>query len=252
MPEKPEPFIRVRGLHQQFGANHILKGIDLDVYHGENLVIIGTSGCGKSVLVKHFPRLLIPTRGSVQVNGTEITTLHERALGPIRREMGFMFQGGALFDSMTVGENIAFPLREQGMKDEAEIAKLVARALDTVHLPGIEPLMPSDLSGGMRKRVSLARAFVDSPSCVLYDEPHSGLDPVTADSIDHLINHLRDDHSMTNIVITHGIQNMFNIADRVAFLDDGKVRFCGTPDELRASDDAKLQHFIAGKSTEEH
>ncbi len=245
-----EPFIQVRGLTQRFGGNEVLRGVDLDIFHGETLVILGSSGGGKSVLLKHLPGLLSPLSGSIHVNGVEISELGERALGPIRRQMGIMFQGGALFDSFTVAENVAFPLRESGMTDEAEIMARVAAALQIVRLPGEEKKLPSELSGGMRKRVALARAVVGKPACVLYDEPHAGLDPVTADSIDHLIKDLQTDHGMTNVVITHDMRSVFHIADRVVFLANGVVHWTGTPDELRASENPELRAFVAGDSGE--
>lgn len=245
-----EPFIQVRGLTQRFGGNEVLRGVDLDIFHGETLVILGSSGGGKSVLLKHLPGLLSPLSGSIHVNGVEISELGERALGPIRRQMGIMFQGGALFDSFTVAENVAFPLRESGMTDEAEIMARVAAALQIVRLPGEEKKLPSELSGGMRKRVALARAVVGKPACVLYDEPHAGLDPVTADSIDHLIKDLQTDRGMTNVVITHDMRSVFHIADRVVFLANGVVHWTGTPDELRASENPELRAFVAGDSGE--
>jgi phospholipid/cholesterol/gamma-HCH transport system ATP-binding protein len=245
-----ELFIQVRGLTQRFGENEVLRGVDLDIFHGETLVILGSSGGGKSVLLKHLPGLLSPVSGSIHVNGVEISELGERALGPIRRQMGIMFQGGALFDSFTVAENVAFPLRESGMTDEAEIMARVAAALQIVRLPGEEEKLPSELSGGMRKRVALARAVVGQPACVLYDEPHAGLDPVTADSIDHLIKDLQTNHGMTNVVITHDMRSVFHIADRVVFLASGVVHWTGTPDELRASENPELRSFVAGDSGE--
>jgi phospholipid/cholesterol/gamma-HCH transport system ATP-binding protein len=245
-----EPYIRIRGLTQSFGGHEVLRGVDMDVFHGETLVILGSSGGGKSVLLKHLPGLLRPTAGSVKVDGVEISDLEERALGPIRRQMGFMFQGGALFDSFTVAENVAFPLRESGLRDEAEITARVAEALDIVRLPGEEDKLPSDLSGGMRKRVALARAVVGRPACVLYDEPHAGLDPVTADSIDHLIKSLQKNQGMTNVVITHDLQSVFRIADRVVFIDNGKVHWSGTPEELHESTNPQLRAFVVGDSGE--
>lgn len=247
----PEPFIRVRDLHQHFGANHVLRGIDLDIMRAETLVLLGGSGAGKSVLLKHLPGLMTPAEGTVHVEDTEISGMTERQLGPIRRKVGIMFQGGALFDSMTVGENVAFPLREAGLKDEAEIADRVAKALEIVRLGGEEEKMPADLSGGMRKRVALARAVVDRPDCVLYDEPHAGLDPVTADTIDHMIKCLQRDHGMTNVVITHEMRSVFHIADRVVFLRDGRVYWIGTPAELRDTADPHLRAFVDGNSGEE-
>lgn len=245
-----EPYIRIRGLTQRFGDNEVLKGVDLDIFRGETLVLLGSSGGGKSVLLKHLPGLLCATSGSIIVEGSEICKLKERALGPIRRQMGMMFQGGALFDSLTVAENVAFPLREIGVKNPKEIKNRVAEALEIVRLPGQEDKLPSELSGGMRKRVALARAVVGKPECVLYDEPHAGLDPVTADSIDHLIKDLQRTLGMTNIVITHEMRSVFHIADRVAFLEEGRVHWTGTPEELRDTNDETLRAFINGDSGE--
>jgi phospholipid/cholesterol/gamma-HCH transport system ATP-binding protein len=246
----PEPYIRIRGLTQSFGENEVLRGIDLDIFQGETLVILGGSGGGKSVLLKHLPGLLRPTHGSIRVGGIEISNLKERALGPIRRQMGVLFQGGALFDSFTVAENVAFPLREGGLTDDAEIDSRVAEALKIVRLSGQENKLPSELSGGMRKRVALARAVVGRPSCVLYDEPQAGLDPVTADSIDHLIKDLQLTLGMTNVVVTHEMRSVFHIADRIVFLDKGRVQWTGTPEELRETEDPVLKAFVAGDSGE--
>lgn len=245
-----EPFIRIRGLTRDFGENEVLRGIDLDIFRGETLVILGSSGGGKSVLLKHLPGLLQPTSGSIQVDGVEISGLRERALGTIRRQMGVMFQGGALFDSLTVAENVAFPLREGGMKDEAKILERVTEALEIVRLPGEEDKLPSALSGGMRKRVALARAVVGKPACVLFDEPHAGLDPVTADSIDHLIKDLQQHRGITNIVVTHEMRSVFRIADRIVFMDQGLIHWQGDTKELRATDDPLLRAFIDGDSGE--
>jgi phospholipid/cholesterol/gamma-HCH transport system ATP-binding protein len=193
---------------------------------------------------------LSPTGGSITVDGVEIANLRERQLGPIRRQMGVLFQGGALFDSLTVGGNLAFPLRESGMKDEKEIAARVAEALEIVHLPGEQDKLPPDLSGGMRKRVALARAIVHKPACVLFDEPHTGLDPINADSIDHLIKDLQRNHGVTNIVVTHELRSVFRTANRVAFLDQGRIHWTGTPEELRETKDPVLRAFIEGDSGE--
>jgi phospholipid/cholesterol/gamma-HCH transport system ATP-binding protein len=248
MTGSAEPFIRIRGLTQAFGGNQVLRGVDLDVFRGETLVILGGSGCGKSVLIKHLPGLLQPTGGSIQVDGVEITRLPERELGPIRKQMGVLFQGGALFDSLTVAGNVAFPLREAGWKDETQISARVAEALEIVHLSGEENKLPPDLSGGMRKRAALARAIVHKPACVLFDEPHTGLDPINADSINHLIKDLQRDHGCTNIVITHDLTSVFRIADRVVFLDQGVVCWTGTAAELKDSADPALRAFVDGDS----
>lgn len=250
MPEAEEPFIRIRGLTQGFGGNQVLQGVDLDVFRGETLAILGGSGCGKSVLIKHLPGLLRPTGGSIIVDGVEITDLPERKLGPIRKQMGVLFQGGALFDSLTVAGNIAFPLREGGWKDEEEISARVAEALEIVHLAGEGDKLPPDLSGGMRKRAALARAIAHKPACVLFDEPHTGLDPINADSINHLIKDLQRDHGVTNIVITHDLRSVFRIADRAVFLEQGRIHWTGTPEELRETQDPILRAFVEGDSGE--
>lgn len=245
-----EPFIRIRDLKQHFGDREVLRGIDLDIFRGETLVILGGSGEGKSVLLKHLPGLLRPASGSIQVDGVEISQMKERALSQIRRQMGMMFQGGALFDSLTVAENVAFPLRESGVKKESEIASRVAEALEIVRLPGQEDRFPAELSGGMRKRVALARVIVGKPACVLFDEPHAGLDPITADSIDHLIKDLQENHGMTNVVVTHEMSSVFHIADRVVFLENGLVRWTGTAAGLRETDIPELRAFVEGDSGE--
>lgn len=245
------PIIEVRDLHQKFGKNHVLKGVTTHVNKGETLVLLGGSGGGKSVLVKHFIGLLSPYSGQVIVNGEDISSMNERQLGKVRQAMGMMFQSGALFDSMTVGQNIAFPLRERGITDEKEISNRVLECLDIVKLPGQESKMPAELSGGMRKRVALARAIVDRPECVLYDEPHAGLDPITADSIDHLIKDLQKVHGMTNVIITHEMRSVFRIADRVIFLKDGQIYWEGTPQEMKDSGDLELLDFIEGVARED-
>lgn len=213
-------------------------------------MILGGSGCGKSVLIKHLPGLLQPTGGSITVDGVEITGLRERELGPIRRQMGVLFQGGALFDSLNVGENVAFPLRESGWNDESKIAARVAEALEIVHLSGEQDKHPPDLSGGMRKRAALARAIVHKPGCVLFDEPHTGLDPINADAIDHLIKNLQRNQGVTNIVITHELRSVFRIADRIVFLEQGRIHWTGTAAELQATHDPILRAFIDGDSGE--
>ena len=245
-----DPFIRVRGLEQKFGSQVVLRGVDMDVIRGETLLLLGGSGGGKSVLLKHLPGLLRPWKGTVEVDGVDISALNERELAPYRRKVGIMFQGGALFDSMTVGENVAFPLREEGVKDEKEIAGRGSEALEIVRLPGQEKKMPAELSGGMRKRVALARAVVGRPACVLYDEPHAGLDPITADSIDHLIKDLQFHHGMTNVVITHEMRSVFHIATRVVFLQEGRIHWSGSPEELKATRDPVLRPFVDGDSGE--
>ncbi len=243
-----DQLIEVEGLHAAFGAKKVLRGINIEVVEGETLVLLGGSGSGKSVLTKHMSGLMACQQGSVRVAGCELSGLSERELAVVRKQMGIMFQNGALFDSMTVGQNVAFPLFEEGIRDMGEIEKRVREALEIVMLKGEEDKMPSDLSGGMRKRVALARAIVDRPRVVIYDEPHAGLDPVTSDVIDHLIKRLERDHGMTNIVITHELRSVFRIASRIAFLRLGEIYWTGTPQELRASEDPVLRDFLTGTS----
>lgn len=244
---KPKhPLIRVRNLHQYFGENHVLRGVDLDLQWGETLCLLGTSGGGKSVLVKHMLGLIQPHSGTVEIHGIDISKMNERQLAPVRTKVGIMFQNGALFDSMSVGQNIAFPLLEEGIKDPVEIERRVCESLDIVRLPGQEDKMPSDLSGGMRKRVALARAIINRPECVCYDEPHAGLDPITADTIDKLIKKLQKDYNMTNIVITHELRSVFRIADRIVFMKDGQIYWQGTPPEMKASTDPIITNFLSG------
>ncbi|MFK7909149.1 MAG: ABC transporter ATP-binding protein [Akkermansiaceae bacterium] len=245
-----EPLIRIRGLHKHFGESHVLRGVDLDIYRGETVCLLGVSGGGKSVLVKHILALLEFEEGSVQIDGVEITGLSERKLAPIRKKLGMMFQNGALFDSMTVSQNVAFPLVERGMTNPDKLDQRVQEVLEIVKLPEQQEKMPSDLSGGMKKRVALARAIIDHPTCVCYDEPHAGLDPVTADTIDKLIKCLQHDHGIANIVITHELRSVFRIADRIVFMKDGQVYWQGTSQEMQASADPIITQFISGSDGE--
>ena len=240
--------IEVRDLHKTLGAQEVLRGIDLKVAVGQTCVILGRSGCGKSVLLKHLIGLLQPTSGSVLVEGEDIANLPERKLGTVRKKVGMLFQSGALFDSMNAEENIAFPLREAGVKNKKELRDRVAEALDMVDLLGAEKKMPENLSGGMRKRVSLARTIVSRPGCILYDEPTTGLDPVTSDSINHLIRRLQKRLQVTSVVVTHDMKTAFHTADQITFLHEGRIYFNGSSDELRASPDAVIQDFIEGRS----
>jgi len=242
--------ISVRQLTKTLGTQQVLRGVDLEVASGQTCVILGRSGCGKSVLLKHFIGLFQPTSGEVWVEGEEITRLPERKLGGIRKKIGMLFQSGALFDSMNVEENLAFPLREAGVKSEDEIRERVAEALEMVDLAGEQKKMPEKLSGGMRKRVGLARTIVGRPGCILYDEPTTGLDPIATDSINHLIRRLQKRLSVTSVVVTHDMKTAFHTADRVAFMHEGRIHFHGTVDEVRASTDPILTDFIQGRSGE--
>ena len=245
---KGEIFLEMRGIKKSFGDQVVLRGVDLDVRRGEVLVLLGGSGGGKSVLMKHMVGLLQPDEGTVTLEGKVISDLSERDLSWARKKISMMFQSGALFDSMTVTENVAFPMQEAGLRDRDELSRRVSEALEIVNLEGQEDKMPATLSGGMRKRVALARAVVEEPCCVLYDEPHAGLDPVTGDSIDRLIKDLANERGITNVVITHEMRSAFRIADRLVFMKDGLVYWEGTPDELKASKDSVLVNFVEGRS----
>ncbi|MEM6823092.1 MAG: ATP-binding cassette domain-containing protein, partial [Verrucomicrobiota bacterium] len=199
-------FLQISGLKKKLGGAQILKGIDMHVKEGENVVVIGRSGGGKSVLLRHILGLMQPDEGAVEFKGTNLSVLEEEDLNPYRREIGMLFQNGALFDSMSVEENLSFPLIEQGIKDKERIAQRVDEALEIVDLPGQQKKLPAELSGGMRKRVALARATISRPRLMLYDEPTTGLDPIVADSINHLINRLGEKLNMASIVVTHDME----------------------------------------------
>lgn len=241
-----EPFIRYVGLHKSFGDKAVLCGVDLDVAQGETLVVLGGSGSGKSVLLRHTNGLHRPDRGEVWVDGVEITALDEDELIETRKKVGMLFQAGALFDSMTVFGNVSFPLHEHTDWNEERVKDRVREVLSLVELEDVEDLMPSDLSGGMRKRVALARAVVLAPRAVLYDEPTTGLDPITANTINALIRSLRERLGITSIVVTHDIQSAFSVADRIAFLHDGVIRFHGTTAEAKGAKEPLLRNFLQG------
>lgn len=242
--------IKVEQLVQTIGGQEILRGFDLKVREGETLALLGRSGGGKSVFLRHLIGLMRPVSGRIVVEDKDITRLAERELAPLRRSMGMVFQNGALFDSMTVAENVAFPLREHGEKDEKLIGEKVGEALQMVDLHGQQNKMPVNLSGGMRKRVALARTLVNQPRYMLYDEPTAGLDPIVADSIDLLIRRLQRKLGVTSIVVTHDMKSTFSIADKVALLHQGRCYFYGTCDQLRASTDPVIRDFVEGRSHE--
>jgi len=249
-PTEGTPFIEVRDLRKTIGDQEILRGVTFEVGRGETLVILGASGGGKSVLLRHILGLMRPDSGLVRVDGQEITGLSERELFPVRRKIGMLFQDGALFDSMTVAENVAFPLRERGLRGEAAIRAKVEAALAMVGLADHLDKMPVHLSGGMRKRVALARAAVTEPTGMLYDEPTAGLDPVASDSINHLIRRLRERLGVSAIVVTHDLRSAYEVAQRILFLREGAIHFEGTPDAIRACDDRVVRDFIDGVSGE--
>ena len=243
----PREIIRVDNLVQTLGDQEILRGFSLKVHQGETLVLLGRSGGGKSVFLRHLIGLMQPISGTVTVGQEIISGLPERELAKVRRSMGMLFQNGALSDSLTVADNVAVPLRERGETDETVVAAKVAEALQMVDLAGQEAQMPVNLSGGMRKRVALARALVSQPRCMLYDEPTAGLDPIVADSIDLLIRRLQRKLGVTSIVVTHDMKSTFTIADHVALLHEGRCYFYGTCDQLRASTDPVIRDFVEGR-----
>jgi phospholipid/cholesterol/gamma-HCH transport system ATP-binding protein len=242
------PMIAVCGLKKKIGPQEILRGVDLEVRTGETLAIIGRSGGGKTVLLKHLIALMEPDSGEIRIQGQNIIGIKERHLAAIRQKVGILFQSGALFDSMTVEDNIAFPLREAGERDPKVLRSKVAEMLEVMEMEGQENKMPESLSGGMKKRVGLARAIVRRPSCVLYDEPTAGLDPVVADSINRLIRHLQQRFGITSVVVTHDMKSAFDVADRIAYLHEGQIYFHGTAADLQQSTDPLIQDFLLGRS----
>ncbi len=237
--------IEITDLHKSFGSNKVLRGVNLTIDAGQTIVIIGRSGCGKSVLIKHIVGLLKPDSGYVKVEGKVVGELEQRELYELRKNFGFLFQGSALFDSMTVEENVSLPLVEsKNGYSKSEVQKIVSEKLELVGLEGIMNLKPSELSGGMKKRVALARALVTDPSYILYDEPTTGLDPIMSDSIDNLIKDLADKLNVTSIVVTHDMYSVKNVANQVAMMNDGVIYFTGKPEDLLNSDDKIIQDFV--------
>lgn len=238
--------IEIKNLKKSFGKNEVLRGVNLNIDKAKTTFIIGSSGCGKSVLLKHIVGLLQPDEGAVFIDGEDITKMNEKEIYRVRNKFGFLFQGAALFDSMTVGENIGLGLKENTLTSQDEIEKIVAEKLSLVNLSGTENLMPSELSGGMRKRVGLARALACSPQYILYDEPTTGLDPITSDTIDELIYSLAKNEKLqvTSIVVTHDIFSVYEVADTVAMMDKGVIHFEGSPEELRTTNDPIVREFL--------
>ena len=239
-----DPFVEFREVAKAYGPKHVLRGANLKVYRGEVMVILGGSGTGKSVTLRHMLGLEAPDAGRVLVEDEDITDLPEEELYRVRKKFGMLFQSGALFDSMTVFENVAFPLREHTDMSEEEIARAVREKLELVNLPGAEHLMPVDLSGGMRKRVGLARSIVLDPKVILYDEPTTGLDPITSQKINELIVDLQSKLNVTSVVVTHDIQSAFSVGDRIAFLNQGVFEWIGTMDQARDAGHPQLRDFL--------
>ncbi|HOI45034.1 MAG TPA: ABC transporter ATP-binding protein [Candidatus Aminicenantes bacterium] len=240
--------IRIVDLHKQFGTKKVLSGLDLEIERGETMVIIGQSGSGKSVLLKHLIGILKPDRGQIYIDGEEITRLVDEELQKLTRKFGMLFQGGALFDSLSVAENVGFGLERYSDYPRGEINRIVSESLAKVGLKGIEGLMPHELSGGMKKRVGLARAIAYKPEIILYDEPSTGIDPIRADSINDLIIELKNDMCVTSVVITHDMVSCYKVADRIAMLYNGRIIEVGTPADIQASSSPVVQQFIHGKA----
>lgn len=240
--------IEIKDVFKSFRDNHVLKGVDLTIKKGETIVIIGRSGCGKSVLLKLIMGLLKPDAGKIFISGDEITSWNDNQLNKLRQRFGMLFQASALFDSMTVDENVGLGLREHTGLSEEQISQKVKEKLKLVGLSGVEEQKPAELSGGMKKRVGLARAIAMDPEYVLYDEPTTGLDPIMADVINDLIIRLRNTLSITSIAVTHDIVSAYKIADRIAMLYDGNIIFVGTPEELKNTDSPVVRQFIEGSA----
>lgn len=240
--------ISIQGLKKRLGSKQVLNGVDLEIEKGETIVIMGRSGTGKSVLLKHVIGLMEPDAGDIQVDGETIIGIKEHDLNEIRKRFGMLFQGAALFDSLTVGENVGLPLREHLRLGDEEVSQRVKERLEWVGLSGVEDAKPASLSGGMKKRVGLARAIAMDPQCVLYDEPTTGLDPIMADVIDQLIRSLQKRLNVTSVIVTHDMSSAYKVADRMAMLHDGRIVFVGTPDEVRRTDNAMVRQFVEGSS----
>ncbi|MBM3255517.1 MAG: ABC transporter ATP-binding protein [Candidatus Omnitrophica bacterium] len=238
--------IEIKNVTKSFAGRKVLDGASLIIPDGMTYVIIGRSGCGKSVLLKHIEGILKPESGEVIVNGHNISKISENELNELRMKIGFVFQGGALFDSLTVGENVGFGLIEHDHIGNQELLERVEESLSMVGLSGIVNVMPSELSGGMKKRVSLARALCINPQIILYDEPTTGVDPITADSINELIKSLHDKLSVISIVVTHDMKSAYKIADRIAMLYRGKIIAEGTPEQIQQSNHPVVHQFING------
>ena len=244
--------IQLRDVHKSFGPKHILRGLSLDVEEGETVSLVGFSGAGKSVTAKHIAGLLVPDSGTVTVDGMEVPRLKRADLYKLRLQMGYVFQFAALFDSMTVGENVAMGLQKKGGMSPQQIQDRVRESLALVDLDGFERRLPAELSGGQRKRAGLARAIAYRPKYLLYDEPTSGLDPVTTTVIDRLIMRMRSELGVTSLVITHDMESAYSISDRIAVLYQGKVVEVGTPDEIRNSGNNIVRAFVEGKPELRH
>jgi len=243
--------VELRDVFKSFGAIKVLRGVNFTLRRGETNVVIGASGTGKSVLLKHIVGLLRPDRGEVHFRGQRIDTMSERKLAGLRTNFGFLFQLSALFDSLSAGENVAFPLREQTHKSPRQIEEVVREKLGLVGLDGIQERMPAELSGGQKKRVALARALALDPDVILYDEPTTGLDPIRADVINALIRKLQRELQVTSVIVTHDMASVYKVADRISMLYGGKFIFEGTSEDIRRCPDPRVKRFIEGRAVEE-
>ena len=240
--------IEVRELRHRFGHQQVLNGVDLDCLRGRVTTIVGPSGCGKTVLLKHLNLLLRPDSGKIVIDGVDVTRLNNRGLDEVRKEFGMLFQAGALFDSMSVFDNVAFPLVENTRLERAEIAAKVREMLVNVGLEGMEDKYPSELSGGMQKRAALARALIRNPKILMLDEPTTGLDPTRTGSIHALVRHTQQRFGLTVVMVSHDVPAVFEISDRVAFMHEGKMRLTGTAAEVTAANDEVFNRFLAGRA----
>ena len=246
-----EPIVKIRDLQTSYGKRKILKGIDLDIFPYETLVILGRSGCGKSTLLRHIVGLNKPDKGEIIIKGMDITKAEEKERSEVLKRMGMLFQNGALFNSMTVGENVALPLMEHTPQDKTIIKIMTRLKLNLVGLSGFEDFMPSQLSGGMKKRAALARAISMDPDILFCDEPSAGLDPIVAVGIDNLILKLKTALKMTIVVVTHEMASVFLIADRICLLHEGEIKFLGTQDEMKNSNDPYVKQFLERRPDED-
>ena len=243
-----DPILRLRGVTKTFDRETVLDGLDLDIAGGETLVVIGRSGCGKSVLLKHLTGLIRPEAGQILFEGEDITRFDRKKIFQMRMHFGMLFQSSALFDSMSVGENVSLPLRKHTTMEGGEIARIAAERLKLVGLTDVYDKYPAEMSGGMKKRIGLARAVVMNPQVVLYDEPTTGLDPIMADVINELIRTLQRELKITSVVVTHDMKSAYHVGDRIAMLHEGKIIFSGSPEEVRGTDQPILRQFIEGRA----
>jgi len=240
--------IELLDIHKSFGEKQVLKGLTLSVIKGETLVVLGRSGCGKSVLLKLILGLMRQDSGKIIIDGRDTSQISEERMTEVRKKFGMLFQGGALFDSLTVAENVAYPLREHTKLNRAQVAEKVTEKLALVEMEGTEDLMPSNLSGGMKKRVALARALALEPEYILYDEPTTGLDPITAERINRLIRRMQTKFGVTSVVVTHEIRNAYMVADRLAMIHEGRILTSGTVEELKRTEIPFVREFISNQA----